>query len=119
MQPCTLLAFNPCLQLLDENEPIPREMMETRNKLYSEALLKEQKTILGWFINFQRLRIQLPDNKFKAWTASIKKMIKEESSTAKEIEQNIGRLVHLGLAIPSIHHFMSHLRNLHTLAKRR
>jgi hypothetical protein len=78
-----LLAFDSCLQLLDENEPIPHEMMEARNKLHSEALLKEQKTILGWFIHFWRLRDQLPDNKFKAWTASIKKMIKEEFSTAK------------------------------------
>ncbi len=114
-----LLAFNSCLQPLNENETIPCETMEARNKLHSEALLEEQKTILGWFINFQRLRIQLPDNKFKAWTASIKKMIKEESSTVKEIEQNIGQSVHLGLAIPSIHHFMSRLRDLHTLAKRR
>jgi hypothetical protein len=53
------------------------------------------------------------------WTASIKKTIREESSMAKEIEQNISQLVHLGLAIPSIHHFMSRLRDQHTLAKRR
>ncbi len=114
-----LLAFNSCLRPLNENELIPRETMEARNKLHSEALHKELKTIHGWFINFRQLRIQLFDNKFKAWTASIKIMIKEESSTAKEIEQNIGRLVHLGLAIPSIHHFMSRLRDLHTIAKRR
>jgi hypothetical protein len=50
---------------------------------------------------------------------SIKKMIKDKSSTEKEIEQNIGQLVHLGLAIPSLHHFMSPLRDLHTLAKRK
>ncbi len=114
-----LLAFDSCSRPLNENEPITHETMEARNKLHSEALLEEQKTILGWFINFQRLHTQLPDNKFKAWTASIKKMIKEDSSTAKEIEQNIGQLVHHRLAIPSIHHFMSRLRDLHTLAKRR
>jgi hypothetical protein len=114
-----LLAFAMCSRPLDSNEPIPRETMEGRNKLHSEALLKEQKTILGWFIDFRQLLIQLADNKFKAWTMSIKKMIKEKSSTAKEIEQNIGRLVHLGLAIPSIHHYMSQLRDLHTMAKRR
>jgi hypothetical protein len=61
----------------------------------------------------------IPDNKFKAWAASIKKIIKEESSMAKEIEQNISQLVHLELAIPFIHHFMSRLRDLHMLAKRR
>ncbi len=114
-----LLAFDTCSRPLDPNKPIPCKTMEARNKLHLEALLKEQKTILGRFIDFRRLLIQLPDNKFKAWKMSVKKMIDNESSTAKEIEQNIGQLVHLGLAIPSIHHFMSQLRDLHTLAKRR
>jgi hypothetical protein len=39
--------------------------------------------------------------------------------TAKDIKANIGRLVHLGMAIPFVHHFMSRLRDLHTTAKRR
>ncbi len=87
---CTpLLAFDSCSGLLDEHEPIPRETMEARNKLHSEALLEEQKTILGWFIDFRRLQIQLPDNKFKAWATTTTKMIADGSSTAKEIEQNI------------------------------
>ena len=46
-------------------------------------------------------------------------MISVKVSTAKEIETNIGRLVHLGLAIPFGHHFMSQLRDLHTTTKRR
>jgi len=93
--------------------------MEARDKLKSEALLEEQKIILGWLIGFRRLLIHLPENKYVAWTEEIKKMISVKASTAKEIEANIGRLVHLGLAIPSIHHFMSQLRDLHTTAKRR
>jgi hypothetical protein len=113
-----LLAFDSCSRPLDEHEPIPRETMEARNKLHLEALLEEQKTILGWFIDFRRLLIQLPDNKFKAWATAITKMIADGSSTAKEIEQNIGRLVHLGVAIPAIHHFMSRIRDLHTRATR-
>jgi hypothetical protein len=63
--------------------------------------------------------IRLPKNKFIAWSEAIRKMIKDETSTAKEIKTNIGRLIHLGLAIPFIHHFMSRLRDLHTTAKRR
>jgi hypothetical protein len=81
--------------------------MEARNKLESEALLKEQKVILGWLIDFRQLLISLPENKFVAWLEAIRKMIKDEASTAKEIEANIGRLVHLGLAIPFVHYFMS------------
>ena len=93
--------------------------MEARNKLESEALLKEQKVILGWLINFRHLLIRLPENKFVAWSEAIRKMIKDEVSTAKDIEANIGSLVHLGLAIPFVRHSMSRLRDLHTTAKRR
>jgi hypothetical protein len=47
-----LLAFGTCSRPLNSNEPIPCETMEARNKLYSEALLEEQKTSLGRFIDF-------------------------------------------------------------------
>jgi hypothetical protein len=81
--------------------------MEARDKLAAEAMLEEQKMIFGWFLSFCCLQITLPDNKFKAWTSAIEKIIQEGSAMAKEIEQNIGRFVHLGLALPFIHHFMS------------
>jgi hypothetical protein len=102
-----LLAFDTCACPLDPNEPIPCKTMEARDKLAAEAMLEEQKMILGWFLDFRCLRITLPDNKFKAWTSAIEKIIQEGSAMAKEIEQNIGCLVHLGLALPFIHHFMS------------
>ena len=114
-----LLAFDTCLRPLHENEPIPCETMEARNKLESEALLEELKVIMGWLIDFRRLLIRLPENKFVAWSEAIRKMIKDEALMAKETEANIGRLVHLGLAIPFVHHFMSRLRDLHITAKRR
>ena len=50
--------------------------MEARNKLESEPLLKEQKVIVGWLIDFHRLLIHLPQNKFVAWLEAIRKMIK-------------------------------------------
>ncbi len=40
-------------------------------------------------------------------------------TTTKILEMNIGHLVHLRLAIPFVHHFMSRLRDLHVTAKRR
>jgi hypothetical protein len=91
--------------------------MEARNKLKSEALLEAQKIILGWLTNFHQLLIHLPKNKFVEWSEAISKIIKDGTSTAKEIEANIGHLVHLGLAIPFVHHFMSQLRDLHTTSK--
>ena len=47
------------------------------------------------------------------------KMPEEETSTAKNIENNIGCLVYLGMAIPFIHHFMSRLCDIHLTAVKR
>jgi hypothetical protein len=74
-----LLAFDTCSRPLHENKPIPREKMEARNKLKSEALLEEQKIILGWLINFRQLLICLLENKFVARSEAIRKMIKDET----------------------------------------
>ena len=104
---------------LDLNKPILRKTMEAMKKLEAEALLQEIKMILGWEIDFRWLLVKLPENKFIAWTAAIVKMLKEGMSTAKNLKTNIGRLVHLGIAISFIHHFMSRLRNLHSTAVKR
>jgi hypothetical protein len=113
-----LLAIDTCVQPIHQHEPIPQEVMEA-HKLASEAPLKERKTILGWLINFRQLLIVLPDNKYKVWTTAIKTILSEGMTTANKLETNIGRLVHLGMAIPFVHHFMSCLCNLHKNAKQR
>ncbi len=110
-----LFAMNTCSHPLDPNEPIPCKTMEAMNKLHLEGLLQETKTILGWHIEFCQLLIKLPNNKFVAWTAAIEKMLGNRTSTAKTLKTNIGHLIHLGLAILFIHHFMS---QLHTLNKK-
>jgi hypothetical protein len=47
-------------------------------------------------------------------------MFEDGTSTVKILKTNIGRLVHLGLKIPLIHHFMSQLcADLNTRAKKR
>jgi hypothetical protein len=102
-----LLGIDTLFRPLDQNKPIPRETMEAMKKLEAEALLQEIKTILGWEIDFRRLLIKLPNNKFVTWVAAIEQMLEDGMSTAKELETNIGRLVHLGLATPLMHHFMS------------
>jgi hypothetical protein len=67
------------------------------------------KMILGWIFDFRRPLIILPDKKITAWTKAIETMLNEGTATAKTLETNIGRPVHLSMAIPSIHHFMSRL----------
>ncbi len=64
--------------------------MEARNKINSEALLKEQKVILGGLIDFCQLLICLPKNRLVARSEVASKMIKDGASTEKEIEVNIG-----------------------------
>jgi hypothetical protein len=85
--------------------------MEARNKLSAEAGLKEEKIILGWHINFCRLIIFLLDNKFIAWTDSIKEILSCGTSTAKELVMMIGHLGHLDTIVPFIYHFLSRLRD--------
>ncbi len=114
-----LLAIHATAQPKHPDEPIPREEMDARNKLSPETGLKEEKIILGWHINFCRLIIFLPDDKFIAWTDSIKKILSCGTSTAKELEMMIGRLGHLGAIIPFVYHFLSRLRDLQWKATKR
>ena len=91
--------------------------MKAHNKLALEDPLEERKTILGLLIDFRQLLIILPENKCKVWTTEIETLLSEGSTMAKELETNICRLVHLKMAIPFVHHFMSCLCNLHKTAK--
>ncbi len=107
-----LLAIHATAQAKHPDEPILREEMEARNKLSTEAGLKEEKIILGWHIDICRLTISLPDNKFIAWMDSIKKILSPGTSTAKELKTMIGRLGHLGAIAPFVYHFLRRLRDL-------
>ncbi len=115
----TLLAIDTCVHSKHSNKPVPQEDMEARNKLQAEAGLEEQKTVLGWLLNTRRLLVQLPKNKFLAWTNMIKLVIQQGTMTAKEVESVIRQLGHLGVAILFVHHFLSRLRSLQVRAKGR
>ena len=88
-------------------------------KLVAEAGLEETKTILGWYFDFRRMRVSLPENKFTAWSKSISDILSNKVVRAKELEMNIGRLVHLSLVLPFVHHFLSRLRELQRRATNR
>jgi hypothetical protein len=93
--------------------------MEARNKLEAEAGLEEQKTILGWLVDTCHLLLSLPNNKFVAWTAILDKVLEGGTTMAKDMESIIGRLGHLGMAIHTVYHFMSRLRDLQEQVKSR
>jgi hypothetical protein len=115
----TLLAIDTCARPKHPDEPIPHKDMKTRNKLQAEAGSEEQKTVLGWFLDTRQLLVQLPKNKFIAWTNLINMVIQQGKTMAKEVKRIIRCLGHLGMAIPFIHHFLSRLRNLQARAKSR
>jgi hypothetical protein len=94
------------------DDPSPREFTESRQKLFAEAGLSEVKTILGWRVDFRRLIISLPHDKFQVWKSDINSILQHGKSDANELETLIGRLGHVGTIIPFVHHFMSRLREL-------
>lgn len=97
----------------DPNEPIPREVMEALNKLAAEAGPTETKVILGWLFDTRCLRISLPENKAIAWTKDIDEMLEMGKASAKRLEKNIGRYIHITTIIPMmLHHFLNRLRCL-------
>jgi hypothetical protein len=118
-----LRAILLCIHIMarpgDPNEPIPREVMEALNKLAAEAGATELKIILGWLFDSRRLRISLPDNKATAWSKEIDDMLELGKASAKRLEKNIGRYVHITTIIPMLHHFLNRLRCLLRRAKKR
>ena len=107
-----LLAIHATAREVHPSEPIPRSAMAALAKLLAEGRCEETKPILGWILDFRRLIASLPKNKFIAWSETIQGLIKKGEVTASELECNIGRLGHLGMILPSIHHFLSRLRDL-------
>lgn len=118
-QAAPLLAIHSCSRPIHDQEPLPRDPMESTNKLKAESNLSEVKIILGWRWDLRSLIISLPVNKFIAWTATIVDMIKTQQTKTTALESTIGRLSHLALILPFVHHFLSRIRELHTMAKRR
>jgi len=114
-----LLALVSAAQEVAEIEPLPRDDIEARPKLIAEAGLTEIKIFLGWLIDFRWMTIALPDNKFHAYSIAISEMLKRGCTSKGELETNIGRWVHLGQIIPTVHHFLSRLRFLKQRAENR
>jgi hypothetical protein len=95
---------------LASNESLDQDDILSLKKLLAEATPAERQTILGWIVDTRRLLIALPANKFKAWSASIGKLLQKDTVTHKEMETVIGRLNHAGFIIPMARHFLGRLR---------
>jgi len=114
-----LLALVSAAREVVEREPLPHDDIEARPKLITEAGLTEIQNFLGWPIDFRQMTIALPDNKFDAYSIAISEMLKRGCTSKGELETNIGRWVHLGQIIPTVHHFLSRLHFLKQRAENR
>jgi hypothetical protein len=104
---------------LAEIEPLPCDDIEARTILIAEAGVTEIKTFLEWLMYFRRMTIALPDNIFQAYSIAISEMLKWGYTSKGELETSIGRWVHLGQIIPTVHHFLSRLHFLKQRAENR
>ena len=86
--------------------------MATLHKLSAEGRLEETKMILGWMWDFWQLTISLPINKYMVWLALISRMITNKEMTLGNLDTTIGRLTHISMIIPFVHHFLSPLQEL-------
>jgi hypothetical protein len=65
------------------------------------------------------MTIMLPKNKFVAYLKAISKMLSRGWNSSRELKPNIGRWVHLGQIVPTVHHFLSRLCFLKQRAEKR
>ena len=93
-------------------EPIPREEISARAKLLAEAVAEEIKIVLVWILNFRTITRALPKNNYVAWKVAILEILEAGKNSFKELEKMIGRLINLGIVLPSINHYMSRLKEL-------
>ena len=96
-----------------EKEPIPRRDAMSGEKLVAEGSPAESQICLGWRINTRLLILQLPLDKFSAWSDDITDILgrPDRVVTRPELETLIGRLNHASYVIPLSRHFLSNLRS--------
>jgi hypothetical protein len=79
----------------DPVEPLPRNRMASEDKFTAEAGASKTKMILGWLVNYRTIMVHLPENKFVAWSNELQLLIDSKSATAKQLDSNIGRMIHV------------------------
>jgi hypothetical protein len=94
----------------DEEEPIPRRPILSIPKLIAEGRPEEVQIVLGWRLNTRLLEISLPDDKYLAWSADVRKLRDSGHCPTKELKTLVGRLNYTAYIIPNSRHFMSRIR---------
>jgi len=103
------LAIRTIARPLVDSDVIPRKDIISLKKFEAKGRLEEVKKILDWIINTRSLSISLPDDKFKAWSSDISKMILEKKVSHQLLESTIGRLNHVACIFAPMKHYMGRL----------
>lgn len=90
--------------------PLQRKDMANIEKLLAEGRIEELKIVLGWLIDTRRLRISLPENKYRAWKKDVIAMIEAPTTTHSVLESLLGKLNHAMLGVPMGRHFLERLK---------
>jgi hypothetical protein len=91
-------------------EPIPRRPILSIPKLIAEGRPEEVQIVLGWRLNTRLLEVSLPDDKYRVWSADVRKLREAGNCLRKELETLVGRLNHTAYIIPNARHSMSRIR---------
>jgi hypothetical protein len=95
----------------DAEEPVPRRPILSIPKLEAEGRPEEIQTVLGWRITTHSLKVSLPDDKFRAWSDDVTRILAKRTCMVKELETLVGRLNHAAYILPTARHFLRRIQN--------
>ena len=117
-----LLAIAVIGRPLSEDEKVLRDELLAIEKALAEGTPTELLIVLGWELDTRRLRINLPLDKFLAWSADIdffwERAVKGLSVSYDQMKTLVGRLQHVANVLVPASHFMSRLRAAEARAER-
>ena len=109
-----LLALAVIGRPLSEDEGVLRDELLAIEKALAEGTPTELLIVLGWELDTRRLRINLPEDKFVAWSADIdffwERAVKGLSVSYDQLKTLVGRFQHVANVMVPASHFMSRLR---------
>ena len=118
MAQAVLLAIEVLCRTPSDADSLPRQDLLSLAKAIAEGTPAETLIILGWLLNTRTLLIQLPYDKFVAWTADVEEVLNSKVPLSRKIwKPLVGRLQNVALIIPPARHFLGRIRQAEARAE--
>lgn len=101
-----LASVDGCCRPPNNEERPPRSDDIHMSKTVIEGAPREVALILGWSFCFRTMVVQLPKDKFQAWTSEINRILQIGKLRKHELESLVGKLGHASTAIPMSRYFL-------------